>query len=133
MLSRSRFRHAPVCPKLGDAVEVGSCQASSSGDGLAIGETLGARLGPGRRRSGGPYSHSYSSTSLGPACKPWSGRRAGRHNVLVTILRSDLSRWLLAGCSTALFSFICLALGQPQLQCKTLQIHFRETSGVSPI
>ena len=52
MPSRLRFGRPSACPRLGGAVEAGSCQARSSRDGTTIGEALGPRSGPGRRRSG---------------------------------------------------------------------------------
>ena len=51
--SRFRFWRVLACSRLGGVVvEAGSCQARSSGDGITIGEALGARSGPARRRSG---------------------------------------------------------------------------------
>ena len=52
VLLRFLFWRPSVCPGLGAAAEASTCQARSSRDSITIGEDLGVRLDPERRRSG---------------------------------------------------------------------------------
>jgi hypothetical protein len=107
VLSCFLFWRPSVCPRLSAAAEASICQARSSRDSITIGEALGVRLGPARRRSGilivkviaAPPRDLPISLAGVPGSKP---------SLSLLILRDDLLHWLLAGCSAA--PLLCLAL-----------------------